>query len=431
MNTAYKRNYHPFIILLFVNGMLPAEVLKQLPKTTKYNWNQFKHENYYGYQWAESYINEFDQIKDVFQSKFTARAIKTILKVRRSYYNMLGELVKNKNILKQQAQNIIHSIEHITQFSGITIKKACKFYGISKDWYYTQKQKIVCSSSLLKKCFKQFPNQLTFKEITTIEHLVKNNQKPLSSIYFEAMKNQHIACGLTAFRKYANLLGYKKAIAKPIKRKKGLQASYIFEWLHIDITHVQTINQGVQKVAFVKDNFSSALLHFKSTSGKAGSQFIAELLQETFKKYHLYQYSKGIHILSDGGPENKGEVLSWIKNIKAPPVIKKITALTEEFPFSNAMSESTHKIYKSEFMGGNHSENEETHLKSLENFMEYYNNNRFPCRLFGKTPMEIVNGQSIDKHLYSETLQQSKIQRVEANRNFNECRAKITCISRA
>lgn len=410
--------------------MLSSEELSQLPRTTKHNWKYFKHHNYYGHEWVSSYIKQFDDIKDVFQSKFTSRAIKTILKTRRGFYNMLGELVHNKNLLKQHASNIVSSIEDMAKFSNITISKACKFYGISKDWYYAQKRKITCSANLFKKCYRQYPNQLTLKEVTDIEFLVKdseNSKKPITTIYYNAIRKSLIVCGLTTFRKYAKALGHIKS--KPIraKVKEGFKASYAFQWLHIDITNVETIKDGIQKVAFVKDNFSSGLLHYKSTSEKAGSLFIKELLEETFKKYNLYNHTKDIHILSDGGSENKGEVLSWVKHLNAPPIVKKITAMTDDFPFSNAMSEITHSIYKSEFMRGKHSEDKASHLISLDAFIDYYNHHRYPCRLYGKTPMEIINGQDIDKTLFSEILIQAKTDRLEVNKNFNECVAKIGC----
>ena len=139
--------------------------------------------------------------------------------------------------------------------------------------------------------------------------------------------------------------------------------------------------------------------------------FIKELLQETFEKYNLYNYIEDIYILSDGGSENKGDVLSWVKHINAPPIVKKITAMTDEFPFSNAMSEITHSIYKSEFMGGKHSENKTSHIASLNAFMDYYNYHRYPCRLYGKTPMEIIDGQDIDKTMFSEILKNAKANR--------------------
>ena len=215
-----KRNYHPLIIILFTSGMLSTQELNELPRTTKYNWKHFNHDNYFGHQWAENYIKQFDDIKDVFQSKFTAHAIKTILKTRRGFYNMLGELVHHKNLLKQHASSIITSIEDMAKFSNVTIVKACKFYGISKDWYYAQKRKVSCSTSLFKQCYRQYPNQLTLKEVTNIEFLVKdseNAKKPTTTIYYNAIRKNLIACGLTTFRKYAKALGHIKS--KPIRAK--------------------------------------------------------------------------------------------------------------------------------------------------------------------------------------------------------------------
>ena len=190
---------------------------------------------------------------------------------------------------------------------------------------------------------------------------------------------------------------------------------------------MQTLNDGNQKVAFVKDHFSSALLHKKSASGKAGSGFIAELLQETFEKFNLYNHKKDIHILSDGSSENKGEVLCWVKHIQALPIVKKITAMTEGFPFSNALSEITHSIYKTEYMRGKISQDIASHLKSLEAFMDYYNFHRYPCRLYGRTPMQVINGEPIDKQLYTNRISEAKINRTKSNRNFNQFIAKIGC----
>ena len=71
----------------------------------------------------------------------------------------------------------------------------------------------------------------------------------------------------------------------------------------MDITIVNTVEDGVQKVAFVKDNFSRGILHYTSTSEKAGSEFIKNLFAETFEKYNLLNAIKPINILSDGGSE--------------------------------------------------------------------------------------------------------------------------------
>ena len=199
--------------------------------------------------------------------------------------------------------------------------------------------------------------------------------------------------------------------------------------MHVDITKVNTTENGIQKVAFVKDNKSKAILHYASTSGKAGSEFIKNLFAETFEKYNLLNAIKPINILSDGGSENKGELLSWINTIQAPPMITKITAQTKDFPFSNSMSESTHSIYKTEFLHGKYSLNEKSHLKDLERFVEYYNYERYPTDLFGLTPIEVVNGKIPDKNHFKEKIQEARKNRVEVNQQFNDCKIALRCNS--
>ncbi|PQJ18922.1 hypothetical protein BST94_00040 [Nonlabens xylanidelens] len=93
------------------------------------------------------------------------------------------------------------------------------------------------------------------------------------------------------------------------------------------------------------------------------------------------------------------------------------------------MSEITHSIYKSEFMGGKLSEDIVSHLKSLDDFMNYYNHHRYPCRLYGKTPMQIVNGDMIDKYLYKQKIKEAQVARVKTNQNFNACIPNLGCKS--
>lgn len=426
----YKRNYHPLVILLYTSAMLDDKQIAKIPKTTKHNWKQFTHENYYGNDWVSDYIHQFDAIKDVFASKFLFKSLRFLAETRKGYLNMLGELTHNEKLLKLHASKIVSSIEHLASLSKVSVVTACKYYGVSKDWYYTQKRKLICGLSPFQKCYKQHPNQLTMKEVIAIENLVtkpNNFGKTKTTLYYHGIINNIITCGKSTFFKYASALGYQKPKRFKGKSKKGFRASRIFEWLHVDITNVRSENDGMQKVAFVKDNFSKAILHYSSTNGKAGSEFIRNLFQETFEKYQLLNNVSPINILSDGGSENKGELLTWVQNIQAPPTVTKITAQTKDFPFSNSMSESTHSIYKTEFMRGKLSLNTQTHLQDLARFVQYYNYERYPTELYGYTPMEIIKGKKPDKDRFKEQILEARQQRIIANQQFNNCGSAISC----
>jgi transposase InsO family protein len=376
---------------------------------------------------VSSYIHQFDAIKDVFASSFLFKSLRFLVETRKGYLHMLQEFSQNKQLLKLHATKIITSIEKMKSLANVNVVTACKYYGISKDWYYKEKAKIVCSISPFQKCYRQHPNQLTVKEISVIENLATdtaNYGKRKVTLYYHALRNNLIFCGKSTFNKYATALGYIKPTRFKYPIKKGLRASRVFEWLHVDITKVHTLENGIQKVAFVKDNYSKAILHYSSTSGKAGSEFIRNLFAETFEKYNLLNAIKPINILSDGGSENKGELLSWINNIQAPPMVTKITAQTKDFPFSNSMSESTHSIYKTEFLHGKYSLTEKTHLKDLDRFVDYNNHHRYPTDLFGLTTMEVVAGKIPDKNHFKERIQNARKNRVAVNQQFNDCKIK-------
>jgi hypothetical protein len=409
--------------------MLSDEELKSIPRSTLYSWKKFKHTDYVGYEIVKDYLKDFDDIKSVFQKKYFKKTVKFIGLMSYGYNQIIKHVEKKNKIKREYAENITYSIKKIASHGKITTANACKILGVSRNWYYQHRIQKICPKNFLKKCFSQYPKQLTYDEINAIEsiiHIPENHGKTKTTLYYSMLNNNLLFCSKSTFFKYTSLLGYQKFKKIKINTKKiGFRASRPFECLHIDITNVQTVHDGIQKVAFVKDNFSKALLHGKTIPKVADSLFISQLLHETFEKYDLYNVELPVNIVSDGGSENKGEVLDWIDSIVAPPCVTKITAKTEEFPFSNSMSESTHSIFKSEFMKGKISVDVYHHELSINNFMLYFNYHRYPTDLFGYTPIEVLNGKIPDKHLFKESIREANIARYEKNRGFNQC--KILC----
>ncbi len=179
---------------------------------------------------------------------------------------------------------------------------------------------------------------------------------------------------------------------------------------------------GVQKIAMVKDNFSKAPLHFirVDASQNINSNFIKQLLQQTFDKYKLYDRSHAIQIVSDGGSENKGEVLQWVDSIKAPPCVKKITAKTDVFPQSNSMIEGSFHLFKHNFLKGELLYDADTCDKKLNEFTEHCLH-RYFGELHGLTPQQILDGEMPDKHKFKLQIQNAKTERLQTNKTFNGC----------
>lgn len=62
------------------------------------------------------------------------------------------------------------------------------------------------------------------------------------------------------------------------------------------------------------------------------------------------------------------------------------------------MSESTHRIYKSEFMQSKTTQNKTTHEEDVERFVIYYNTDRNPTEHWGYTCKEVLDSAVPDKH---------------------------------
>lgn len=405
--------------------MLSEEQKAVIPRTTRQRWDDILHEDYFGYEMVKDYIDDFDHIKNVLTNKHIKQGIKFMCALSSGYRDVVSKIEGNKKILHENAENITYYIQRFAKYGNLKLEDACRIFGVNRDWFYRHRKKKPCQKSIIGKCFKQHPGQLTLEEVATIESIVsepENRRKTKTTLFFGAMRKGLIACGMSTFFKYANLVGYQKSKkTETEKRAKGFRATRPFEWLHVDVTYVQTQNGGIQYVAFIKDNYSKALLGYKSISHRPDSNFIRDLFEETFIKYHLLDASDQINILSDGGSENKGSLIEWVNQISAPPVVRKLTAKTDEFPFSNSMSESTHSIYKSEFLQKKHSLDVIQHFEHLDQFMEYYDHHRYPFEHFGLTPYEVLNGETPNKFRFRELIQNRQKERLEENQAFNGC----------
>lgn len=419
----HKNNYHPLFIVLFVLDLLPHEAVQQIPRTTRNEWKNKNLQKTFGFSFCALYIKYFDDVVFAHKYTFSRYAFSIIIDIQKTFLSITQNALLYKKLLRTQAHNIV---EHITTIAlkGFSVKQACKLFGIKKSWYQYHKRKINCPLNAIRICFKQHPNQLSFNEQQSIKHWIHkedNQYKNLTQLYYEALNNKIIFCSKNTFNFYARLFGYKKAFRKPkAKSKKGYRASQLFEALHIDTTYVPTLFDGVLKLTMVKDNFSKAPLHFDITQHNISSPFIKQVLEQTFDRYKLYDRTNDINIISDGGAENKGDVLTWMGNIKAPPCVNKITAKSEVFPHANNMIEGTFNLFKHDFLKGQ-TITDLKHLTQKANEFITHCHNRYFGELYGITPIQILNGAVPDKDLFKTQIQQAAITRRQENKNFNNC----------
>ncbi len=413
----YKRSYHPLLIVLFHLNLLDRELLRQIPYSTRKYWNDTEQENQFGYDAVHDYLKSQLDIRAVFTSKQLYRFVRFACRMHDGYTRIIDSLGQAKKTKNRIQKILVDSVAHLSQ--NVCIPIATRVMNISSQKYYRWKSFSECKLSKIKRCFRQVPHQLTLREIQTIDRAMKNPEnlgRNKISVYYPLLIAQGISCSLATFYNYCR--DEMKRIPKPSIVHETLRATYVFQYLHVDITEL-ICTTGKILLAFVKDNFSKVILNGEILPDKS-SVHIRDLFAEVFERFHLRQHPERISIVSDGGSENKGELLLWIAQ-QVIPEVKKLTAGIEVK--SNSMSESVHHILKGEFLQYKPPTNPQ---KAIDEFIHYHNHLRYPTEHYGYTCWEVLNGAVPDKNRFKLQLLEARKKRVQENQQFH-CLKETKC----
>lgn len=417
---AAKRNYHPLVQFFFYAEMLSPEQLAQIPTTTIDYWRKNNHVELFGYPWVSSFFSEYQEYNQNQKRKIIFKSTRLCVRLFASFSILCAGIKGYKTVLKNNAAYIITTIDYLAK--EIPFDKTCKIFNITTQQYYRWKNKVKCTASVLNLCYKTHPRQLTIGECSIIKDAVNepaNQRKKLSTILYSLMRKGKLFCSRSTFYKYANLVSERIIKRKGKKPSEKLIATRIFEYIHIDTTLIPTIEDGTVRAVFIKDNCSKKILH-KGIVENGNSKWIVDLLLETFDMYKLLDQDEITTIVSDGGSENKGEVTQWIESLNSDK-IKKKTARTKEFIYTNNEIESVFHIFKHEFLPNEKITNKEQVRKYLQEFQFYNNNERYPISLHGLTPQEVFDGSIPDKNRFKTEITQATKKRYEKNKKGRFC----------
>lgn len=324
MNTpsaAYKRTYHPFLLVLFHLDILDKEIRQQIPYSTISYWNRHPHQESFGYEFVKEYMDNHKDIRAVFTSKHLYRFVRFTCRLHDAYLQLLELKNKAGSKYREYYKSVINAVDQLSR--TVPRKIAVRIMNISYQSYYRFRSNLVCGKSRIKRCFRSLPQQLSLREIQIIDKAMsapENFEKTKATIFHQLRNPGKLFCSLSTFYFYTR--DYVRQRTKIKVHRERLCAEYLFQYLHVDLTELICAD-GRRYVAFVKDNFSKAILGYRILENRASSN-IRSLFEEIFKTYNLRDYPERISIVSDGGSENKGELLHWMAAFV--PEVKKLTS---------------------------------------------------------------------------------------------------------
>lgn len=355
-------------------------------------------------------------LKEIAKNKKLLQASKAMYFLLGTISQLFSEAQNKAELLRLNRTEILKTIEKAQPVLGT--KRVLKFFGLtsSKMYYWLEKKR--CNNSFTQLCQPRHPHQLLTSEVNTIKDYLFNERFKnwsVISIYYQALRDKAVLMGIGTWYKYANRLGVSKKFFK-LKRKKeiGIRASKPLQLLHMDVTIFKPLDQSKVYIYFIVDNYSRAILNWRASLDYSSSIAMA-VLKEAIKKYDI----KLSTLVTDGGPENQGEVSKYISHKEN---IRHVIAQRDIIQ-SNSMVEAVNKHLKYYYLF-------KKNLKDINDTMNYLStstedyNNKPHGQLYGNTPNETLKGNDPNKDKYKDEIVEAQRNRLLENQLIECCQGK-------
>lgn len=406
-----KRSYHTDIVIQYKLGMLPVEVLKQIPSSTLDNWKNRNTCRLFGLEYVHDFNDNFKMMKDFLAKKSLLKAAKAVYFVYGTYVELF-EAVKNKRkVFRQSKDIIINTIDRVKDVIGQN--RALRAFGISYQQFYAWKKKIKCKLYPEVLCRKTYHNQLTAKEVSTINEYLKKPEYShwsITSVFFQILRDKTAFFSRTTFYNYVNRLQLQRDRPEKKKYRTGIRADAPKKILHADVTIYRPLDHARVYLYFLVDNYSRFIMAWKA-SLEYSAKITFENISEAYNKYELGKVPPYIELVTDDGSENKGAVDDFVNNPDSN--IQKLIAQSD-IVFSNSMVEAVNKRIKYDFLFTTNLLN----IGQVKHYLSYavdQYNNKPHSALFGLTPDEVFNGMLPDKDMFKPAMKQAAKKRKEIN----------------
>lgn len=414
-----KNKYDTSVVFLYSIGkehLLPAEFRRKIPHSTIYNWRKFNYGEYLGNEFRLF----FDQAFSSAELNYRYHALKKqMMSLARSWValsHIMLPIVKSLQGDKQSQNSILSAVNYMKGHLGFD--RTLKLMGLSKTLYYqwTTEARFECFDSYTQLCVKRHPQQLEIEEIQKIKALLTNPETdhwPIASVAGDALRKRELVCSLYSWYKYAKLWGIYRKLVKKKRKTKGLIATMPNEYLHVDTTFYELIDNKKISISFVMDNYSKMILGWH-VSEKNNFALVKNSLRKAIKVILTHPDQESSVLVADGGKENHNkEVDDFIARLSKHKITK-VRAL-KDIQFSNSPVEAVHRTMKGRYLKRRKFES----IAALNKFLKWavndYNVVRPHYKHRPRTPQEVYFSIALDFDIRKRVKEAIK-KRVKANK---------------
>jgi hypothetical protein len=118
-----KQTYHPLVRMFYHLELLPDHQLKQIPYTTKRDWNNTNHNELFGFDWVEPYYHNHLSLLEIQQKEFFKNAFEVLVTLNDFHGKVTQSLRGYKRALKKHKKVLVETVDVLTKY--LSVNNAC------------------------------------------------------------------------------------------------------------------------------------------------------------------------------------------------------------------------------------------------------------------------------------------------------------------
>lgn len=390
--SSVRVSYHTELKCLARENLLATEICSLIPRSNLWRWKQEPAHKYKTFDLNLKAVQDYELIRLFSQNKKAKRIFSAYVRLSKFFVEFTQGIPKFHKYVRDGKKLVVKTIGRVRDSLGL--QNVLRVFGISvstfRQWQLETYSS--CFNSIVNKCNRIYPSQLSSFEIKSLrEKLINPTYQfwPISSIAFESLRNGSLPLSLNTWYKYSKRLGIvrPKPFDRRKKRTEGIRAQKPNQVWHADITRFVTADNTVHYIYFVVDNFSRKILSWKVTN-KVSALVRRETIGLALNE--LRNEDEHLVLITDGGPENSFK--EYLENLEAKVTHQRALI---DVQCSNSLIEAHFKVLKYNYLykmsvadGG--------HLTKLVSWISRDFNARPHISLNGLTPNERYENMNLD-----------------------------------
>jgi Integrase core domain. len=407
-----RSSYHSDVKIAVQLDILPEKYRRVIPRSTLH---RFKHTDYsrlIGNEYSQV-LNHLELLKEISQSRAALHVAGAVLRIV-SFMNAIQVHIGQASAIKSPVprEKVAAFVERMTP--RLPRKQVLKLVGITNERFRSWSKGIkICPSSPLNRCRKNYPHQLSVRELRAISKAFRNpeiSHWPATSIAWKLITEQSIHAHVSTITGYAKRLGLINPTHFHKSRKRGsFSATAPNQAWHLDATIIMTDLHEKAYLQLVIDNYSRKIIAWEISGTISGLQ-TTTLLKKAFASLSG-AVPESFDLIVDGGPENNNSrVSAFLNNTPIRKLVAKV-----DVAFSNSMIEAVNKILKYQYLFRKSIPDLAHIVEFVRKAIEDYNS-RPHYFLRGVTPNDAYTGKVFNREEYRKGIESARAKRIAENR---------------